>query len=167
VVRVSDANETPISDATVTVNSSPARTGKTGTNGEMSFAGLSAGVYSVTVLKPGYVTHVITADLHDGDQDTLDVHLMPVVLQGSMHVTTRDHHGALLGHVQVIITGPNNYYSDSQSSDHYGSLTLSSLVPGTYTVRCYTRPQGTATVIVAADQTSEVEISQTAPNGHH
>jgi hypothetical protein len=114
----------------------------------------------VTVSKSGYIAHVIACVLHDGDKDSLDFHMMPVVLQGGMRIVTYDRYGAVLGHTRVIVSGPNGYYTDTQSTDHYGVLTLANLVPGTYTVQCYTKPAGTATAIVAAGQTSEVQVSQ-------
>jgi type II secretory pathway pseudopilin PulG len=159
-IRVSDTNETPIAGASVSVNSSPSQVGTSDSNGAVSFSGFSVGAYTVTVTKSGYVTHVITTYLHDGDQDALDFHMTPVVAQGSMRIVTLEHHGNTLGHARVIVSGPDGYYTDSQYTDHDGVLNLADLVPGTYTVKCYTKSDGTATAIVAAGHTSEVQISQ-------
>jgi hypothetical protein len=162
-VRSSDANDTAIAGSTVTVrltgNSTPIQTGTTGTSGEVSFVGLVEGSYTISVDRSGYVSQSTTSYLHDGDQDRIVVHLAPVVTQGSMHIVTLDKNGhATL--IRVIVSGPNGYYRNDLYSGTDGTLDLSSLVPGSYQVQCYTKAASVATAIVNAGQTAQVQVSQ-------
>lgn len=162
-VRASDSNGTPIQGATATVrregDPTPLQSAVTGTNGEVSFIGMSAGDFNVTVAKTGYVTQVQTTHLSDGDQDTLTFHLAPVVSQGNMRIVTLNKWGNPAS-IRVVVSGPAGYYRNNLWSDGNGVLYLANLVPGSYQVRCYTKPSSTATVIVNAGQTAEVQISQ-------
>jgi type II secretory pathway pseudopilin PulG len=162
-VCVYDANSTPIAAATVTVrldgSSTPVQTGSSGTNGEISFTGLVAGNYNVTVEKSGLATQVLTTHLYDGDHDTLTFHMSQVVSTGNMHVVTLDKNGHATS-IRVIVSGPNGYYRNDLYSNGDGVLDLQSLVPGSYQVQCYTKPASVATAIVNAGQTAQVQISQ-------
>jgi uncharacterized surface anchored protein len=163
-VRVYDTNGTPLSGATVTVrrdgNTTPLQTGTVGTNGQIAFSGLDAGDYNATVDRTGYVSQVKSDSMYDGDHDTLDFYLTPVVVQGSMRVTALDKYGHAAS-IRVIISGPNGYYRNDLWSNSSGVLSVTGLVPGSYQVKCYTKPSSTATVIVNGGQTAEVQISQT------
>lgn len=162
-VRVYDANTTPISGATVAIrlqgSDAILQTGTSGTNGEIAFTSLDAGTYNATVSKTGYVSQVRSTYLFDGDHDTMDYHLVPVVSQGNMRITTLDKNGHT-GSIRVIVSGPNGYYRNDLYSGSDGVLNLSSLVPGSYQVQCYTKAASTATVIVNSGQTAEVQVSQ-------
>jgi uncharacterized surface anchored protein/type II secretory pathway pseudopilin PulG len=164
-VRVTDSNGTVIPGAVVAVcldgNSNPLRTGVSGANGEISFTGLVAGTYHTTVSMSGYSAQTLSNYLHDGDQDTLDFHMQPVIVQGNLRITTRDHHDAILGHTRVVVDGPDPYYSQDLYTDHYGTLLLQNLVPGSYQVGCYTKSAGMVTVIVNGGQTAEATAYQT------
>jgi uncharacterized surface anchored protein len=163
-VRVTDANETAIPGAVVSVrrdgDTNPLQSGAVGSNGEISFTGLDAGTYHIAVVMSGYVNGAQATYLHDGDQDTLDVHLTPVISQGNLLITTRDHHDHLVGHLRVVVDGPDPYYVDNLYTDHYGALLLQNLIPGSYQVRCYSNSAGTVTVIVNGGQTAEAPIAQ-------
>jgi prepilin-type N-terminal cleavage/methylation domain-containing protein len=167
-VRVTDPNGTPIPSATATVrldgNTTVLQTGPTGTNGQISFTGFNVGSYNITVDKSGYVTQAQSTYLHDGDQDTLTFQLAPVVTQGSLQITTRDSGGRIQKSTRIIVSGPYPYYNNNLTTDRSGMLLLTSLVPGSYTVKCYSNPAGTATVLVAAGQTAAVDVSQNS--GH-
>jgi len=162
LVRVYDANDTPIPAATVTIradgDSVPLQTGSSGTNGEISFSGFDARSYNATVEKSGLVTQVLSTYLHDGDHDTLTFHMSPAVYKGNMHVTTLDKNGHLRS-IQVIVSG-SGYYRNDLWSNSDGSLALTDLIAGTYQVQCYTDPASVATVIINGGQTAEVSIAQ-------
>lgn len=161
-VRVFDTNGTQVPAGTVTVrndtNTTVLQQGVAATNGEISFAGLSAGTYDVTVDKASYVSRMIPLTLHDGDVGTLDFHMVPVASNGNMQITTYDKYGHA-GGLRVIVSG-GGYYRNDLWSDTSGKLTLTGLVPGSYSVQCYTKAASTATVIVNAGQTASVAISQ-------
>ncbi len=162
-VRVYDTNATALSGATVTIrrdgNSTPLQTGTVGTNGEIAFTGMTAGSYNATVDKSGWVSQVKTTYMYDGDHDTLDFFLSPVVTTGNMRITTLDKYGHTAS-IRVIVSGPSGYYRNDLWSASNGVLNLSGLVPGSYQVKCYTKAASTATVIVNAGQTAEVQVSQ-------
>jgi hypothetical protein len=161
-VRVYDANSTAIPGAAITVrldgNNNPLQTGTTGNDGTVSFTGLDAGSYNATVDKSGYVSQVQSTYMHDGDHDTLDYHMSPVVLQGNMKITTLDKNGHTTS-IRVIVSG-SGYYQNNLWSDNTGVLNLSGLLPGSYQVQCYTKAASVATVLVNAGQTSSVQVSQ-------
>lgn len=161
--NVYDANSTPIAGATVTVrlngNTTPLYTGLSATNGAISFSGFAAGDYNVTVDKTGLVSQVLSSQLHDGDHDTLTFHLSPVVSTGNMHIVTYDRNGHT-GSIRVIVRGPSGYYRNDLYSGSDGALDLQSLLPGSYTVQCYTKAASVATAIVSAGQTAQVQVSQ-------
>ena len=161
-VRVFDTNGTQVPGATVTVRRNGSDTilqqGTAGTNGEISFSGFDAGTYNTTVDKASYVSQVLSTSLYDGDIDTLDFHLVPVAANGNMHITTYDKNGHATS-IRVIVSG-SGYYRNDLSSDSSGNLTLTGLVPGSYSVQCYTKPASVATVIVNAGQTANASVSQ-------
>jgi type II secretory pathway pseudopilin PulG len=158
-VRTSDANDTAIAGANVTVSSTPVQSGTTGSNGEVSFTGLSEGSYTVTASKSGYVPQTTTSYMHDGDQARLVFHLVPVVTQGNMSIVTLDKNGHA-GSIRVIVAGPNGYYRNDLYSGNDGTLSLQGLVPGSYQVQCYTKPASVVTTLVTAGQTALVQVSQ-------
>jgi type II secretory pathway pseudopilin PulG len=161
-VRVFDVNGTPVPGSTITVHldgsTNPALAGAGGTNGEVSFSGMSAGSYSATVDKAGYVSQAKATYVRDGDHIVLDFILVPIVAQGSMQVTTRDDNNTATS-LRVVLTwaGGSN---DNLYSDANGILLLQNLVPGSYKVKCYKKAASTATVIVNGGQTSYIQISQ-------
>jgi len=160
-VRVFDSNTTALHGATVTLrrDGSPTvlQTGTAGTNGEISFTGMNAGYYNVTVDQAGYAAQVKSTTMYDGDHDILDFHMV-AASQGNMRITTRNSDGDLAS-IRVQIQG-SGYFSDSLYSGADGILDLQNLVPGSYTVKCYRKSTSTATAIVTAGQTTEVFISQ-------
>jgi len=162
-VQVLDANQTPLPGATATLrregDSNPLQTGVAGTNGAVSFTGLEIGTYQVTVEKQGWVSQTRSTYLQGGDQDTVTFHLSPTASQGNMRIVTRDKFGNLAS-LRVIVSGPNGYYRTNLYSGADGLLELTDLMPGSYQVRCYTRPASTATVLVNAGQIADVQISQ-------
>jgi type II secretory pathway pseudopilin PulG len=161
-VRVFDASSTQLSGSIVTVRvggtSTVLQSGVAGSNGEISFDGLTAGTFDVTVDKSGYVSQVRSTYLYDGDLDTLDYWLSPVATTGNMHIVTRNKWGNLAS-IRVKVDGPG-FYRDDLWSDINGNLTISNLVPGSYRVRAYTKATSTATVIINGGQTADVAISQ-------
>jgi len=161
-VRVYDSNGSALANATVSIRKSGVdtvlQTGNAGSSGDISFSGLPAATYSATVDVSGYTSQLKTTTLYDGDHDTLSFTMVPVVAHGTMRITTYDKNGHA-GSIRVIVSG-TGYYQDGMWSDSSGSLYLYNLVVGSYQVQCYTKPASTATVIVAANQTAVVQVSQ-------
>jgi len=166
-IRVFDANGAQLPGDTVTVrahgSSTVLQTGVAASNGEISFTGLVAGAYDVTVEKTSYVSQVGSDTLHDGDLDYMDFHLVPAVAKGNLQITSRDKHGNLKG-LRVIVSGPSGYYHDdlytSSSYSQIGTLTLTDLVAGSYTVKTYDNAASTVTVIINGGQTAYASVSQ-------
>ena len=166
-VRVFDANGTQLPGDTVTVRAHGSgtvlQTGVAASSGEISFTGLGAGSYDVTMDKASCASQVASDILHDGDLDHLDFHLLAAVANGNLQITSKDKHGNLKG-LRVIVSGPAPYYHDdlytSSSWWQVGTLTLTDLVAGSYTVRTYDHAASTATVLVSGGQTAYVSVSQ-------
>jgi len=160
-VRVFDTNGTQMPGALVRVrrngNSVDTQIGTSGSNGEISFTGLEVVSYSVTVEKAGYVTQSQTVTLN-GTTPPMDFHLSAAVSKGSMHILTLDKNGHAAS-LRVIVSGAG-YYRNDLYSGATGSLDLAELVPGSYTVQCYTNPASVATVIINAGQIADVTIGQ-------
>jgi hypothetical protein len=75
-----------------------------------------------------------------------------------MSITTYDKNGHLKS-LQLIISGPGGYYRNTLMSSN-GYLTLTDLVPGTYTVQVTPNPSSIVSTIVSGGQTSYVSVSQ-------
>jgi prepilin-type N-terminal cleavage/methylation domain-containing protein len=161
-VRVFDTNGTQVPAATVAVYASGSSTavqqGAGGTNGEISFTGLTAGAYTITVAKSSYTSQTGSTTLVDGSVSTVDFQLVAASSNGNMYITTRNASGTATS-LRVIVSGSGYYRNDLYTSSS-GTLTLTNLVPGSYSVQCYTKAASVATVIVAAGQTANVSISQ-------
>jgi uncharacterized surface anchored protein len=161
-VRVFDTNGTQVPGATVAVYPSGSNTavqqGTGGTNGEISFTALTAGAYTVTVAKTSYTSQTGSTTLVDGSVSTVDFKLVAASSNGNMHITTRNAYGVAAS-IRVIVSG-SGYYRNDLYTDSSGNFTLTNLVPGSYSVQCYTKAASTATVIVSAGQTADVSVSQ-------
>jgi type II secretory pathway pseudopilin PulG len=166
-IRVFDTNGAQLPGETVTVRAHGSgtvlQTGVAASNGEISFSGLVAGNYDVTVDKASYVSQTSSDMVHDGDVDFMDFQLVPAVAQGNLQITSRDKHGNLKG-LRLIVSGPSGYYhNDLYTSSSYGQvgqLTLGNLIAGSYTVKTYDNAASTVTVIVNGGQTAYASVSQ-------
>jgi prepilin-type N-terminal cleavage/methylation domain-containing protein len=159
--RVFDSNGTKLGGGTVHVKLQGASTDlqvqTAGTNGEASFTGLDTVTYGVTVELAGYVTQTQTVTLTTWGETLADFRMSPVVVNGNMSITTYDKNGHLKS-LQLIVSG-NGYYRNTLMSSN-GYLTLTDLVPGTYTVQVTPNPSSIVTTIVNGGQTSYVSVSQ-------
>jgi type II secretory pathway pseudopilin PulG len=165
-VRVYDANGTKIAGGTVHVRKASGgadvAVATAGTNGEASFTGLDPIPYVVTVELNGYVTQVQTITPADGTTTVADFRMSPVVVNGNLSITTYDKHGHLAS-LQVIVSGPGYYRNTLMSSSSrtgLGTLTLTDLVPGSYTVQVTPNPSSIVTTIVNGGQTAYASVSQ-------
>jgi type II secretory pathway pseudopilin PulG len=165
-VRVYDSNGTKIAGGTVHVrrasDSSDLQVATAGTNGEATFTGLDTGSYVVTVGLNGYATQAQTIGLLDSGTTVADFRMSPVVTNGNMFIQTYDKHGHLKS-LQVIVSGPGYYRNtlmSSNSQSGLGTLTLTDLVPGSYTVQVTPNPSSVVTTIVNGGQTAYASVAQ-------
>jgi hypothetical protein len=159
-VRVFDSNGTQLPGATVALrlNGTVAGSGSTGTNGEIAFTP-APGSYQVTVDDaPNYLSQVKTDSVAAGDSHVLDFYLSVATHGGNMHVITEDRNNNPQS-LRTVVSGLG-YYRDDLYSDSDGVLWLSNLAPGSYTVRTYSKPSSTVTVLVASDQTVAVTVNK-------
>jgi uncharacterized surface anchored protein len=159
-VRVRDANNTQLQDATVHLKPSGGGTDLaskvTVSNGEVFFTPLNPGTYQLVVEKSGYNVQVQSVTV--SAYGTIATVVMGGNAKGNMHIVTLDKNGHAAA-IRVIISGPS-YYRDSLTSSTSGQLNVTDLPVGSYEVSCYTNPASVATVIISAGQTADVTVSQ-------
>lgn len=167
LVRVFDANGTQLPGAAVSITTTAGAvvgSGTSGSNGECPFNSLAAGSYRVLVSKSSFMSQNTPVAIGSSGSVTLDVQL-GAVANGAMHVTTlllnNGGNNAQPASLRFVVSGPS-YYNDALVSDSSGSLTLSNLVPGSYSVRTYTLPSSTVTVLISSSSIADVSISQKA-----
>jgi type II secretory pathway pseudopilin PulG len=160
-VRVFDSNGTQVPDANVTVTNASGAvvgTGTTGTNGEVAFSPLAIGAYTVAVSKSGYAGATQVATLHEEhDEETLSFTLSAAAANGNMHILTYGTNKKLASY-WVVISVPDGYFANDLRSDGSGELTVTNLIPGTYSANLRDSRASAVTVVINSNQTTEVKL---------
>jgi prepilin-type N-terminal cleavage/methylation domain-containing protein len=139
VVRAVDGASTRLTGATVTVTGpSPSTSqvtgspGTTGSNGEVSFASLIDGTYTIVVSKAGYTDQTATVVMA-GTGVTQIVTLSPATGPGSILVNVTRSNGTVVSGIRVRIYNPSGSYTQ-YTTDSNGQVSVTGLAAGNYNV---------------------------------
>lgn len=116
-------------------------TGKTDKNGNVTFTDLPAGEYTYKVTDPNYQNVIGEVTIGTGDAaGTIDIEVKhpasssTVSTTGSANITATDNIGKPLANVPIIIKDSSGKIVGTGTTDSNGSIIVSGLPDGTYTV---------------------------------
>ena len=150
VFTVSDKNNLPIENVTISINGCELQTDA---YGRVLFTELEAGRYNAIVSKNGYHTETVTLDVVPEKETMVDVTLKSTT--GNLHVTVKDEHGNLLRDANVAINGK------TYTTDENGRAFVSGLMPENYNVSVsldgYVASERTVTI--KSDEVTSIVVS--------
>jgi len=151
-VHVTDSSGVALSGATVAVTGpSPSASplsgspGTTASSGDVGFSVATTGTYTITVSKTGYATGAQSVVVNGATSVTIAL-ATEVATSGSLEITTVNSRGEPLPTRRVTVTNASQGYNVTVWTNDEGVVTLTDLVPGTYTITT-NRDNKTASVL--------------------